>query len=147
MIFAPGFWDQLSPKLALENVAVLDIVKDEVMKGGDDLSEWFEEVADLNIIDRRDESIIKEYEKVISYLRESILYGDKALRRWSKVGVADPWLIATAKAYGYTIITLESSSGKITTVCNNPKIPNVGAALGIKCEGLFAFMRKMKFRL
>lgn len=62
-------------------------------------------------------------------------------------GIADPWLIAEALAYQYTIITLETATGKITTVCNKPKIPSVGQDLGVKCESLFPFMRKMQFKL
>lgn len=42
--FAPGFWNQLSPKLALENVAVLDVVKDEIIRGDDELSDWIKDV-------------------------------------------------------------------------------------------------------
>lgn len=80
-------------------------------------------------------------------MQDSPLYSDKALRAWSQAGIADPWLIAAAKAYSYTIITLEASAGKITTVCNKPKIPNVGGDLGVKCENLFSFMRKMEFCL
>lgn len=145
--FAPGFWNQLSPKLSLENVAVLDVVKDEIIKGDDELSDWFKDVPNLNILDRRDANIIKEYSKVLTYLQTSPSYSDKALRAWSQNGVADPWLIAAAKAYGYTIVTLEVSVGKITTVCNRPKIPSVGGDLGVKCENLFSFMRKMGFSL
>ena len=57
--------------------------------------------------------------------------------------IADPWLIAAAKAYDYTIITLEASAGPITTSSSKPKIPTVGAALGVRCENLFYFMRQV----
>ena len=36
--FAPGFWTQLEPKLKLDSVYVLDVAKNEVMKGEDELS-------------------------------------------------------------------------------------------------------------
>ncbi len=145
--FAPGFWKQLSPKLELEKIAVLDVVKEEILKGDDELSDWLKGIQNLNILHRSDANIMREYSNVLTYLQESPLYNDKALRAWSQSSVADPWLIAAAKAYGYTIVTLESSAGKITTASGKPKIPNVGGDLGVRCENLFSFMRKMKFCL
>lgn len=144
---APGFWKQLEDKLVLDNIAVLDVVKAEVEKGEDDLSDWLKNVPNLNILSRKDANIVKEYSGVLTHLQNSPQYTDKALRAWAKEGVADPWLIATAKAYGYTIVTLETAVGKITTACNKPKIPNVGADLGVHCEDLFSFMRKFQFQL
>ena len=49
--FASGFWMQLKPKLKLDSVYVLDVAKNEVMKGGDELSEWFGAIPDANIIE------------------------------------------------------------------------------------------------
>lgn len=145
--FAPGFWKQLTSKPSLEKVTVMDVVRDEVIKGDDELSEWIQNIGDIHILTRKDSNIIKEYAGVLSYLQNSPLYSDRALRAWSEEGIADPWLIAAARAYGYTIVTLEASAGKITTVCNKPKIPNVGKDLGVKCENLFSFMRKTGFKL
>lgn len=145
--FAPGFWKQLSPKLTYDEIGVLDIVKDEITKGSDTLSEWIESVENIHIISRKDEDIIKGYTEVVDYLKNSNLYSKRALKAWSMEGIADPWLIAAALAYQYTIITLETATGKITTVCNKPKIPSVGQDLGVKCESLFSFMRKMQFKL
>lgn len=145
--FAPGFWKQLSLKLALDDISILDLVKNEIIKGGDELSDWFKNIPKVNILDRRDVNIIKEYSNVLKYLQDSPVYSDKALRAWSKADIADPWLIGAAKAYDLTIITLEAPAGKITTLCNKPKIPSIGKDLKVKCENLFYFMRKMGFRL
>lgn len=37
--FAPGFWKQLEQKLKLDSVYILDVAKNEIMKGEDELSE------------------------------------------------------------------------------------------------------------
>ena len=59
--FAPGFWTQLKTKLKLDSVYILDVARNEVMKGEDELSEWFDAIPDTNIIDRRSSSILAKY--------------------------------------------------------------------------------------
>ena len=73
------------------------------------------------------------------------MYSDKALRNWSDVNVADPWLIATASTLGYTLVTFETSAGiiSVNNPSGKPKIPDVARMFDVKCENLFYFMRKM----
>ena len=144
---APGFWKQLADKLSMDEVAILDVVKDEVLKGGDDLSDWFYNIQNIHIISRKKPKILQEYAKVLNYLQCNPLYTDRALRAWATEGIADPWLIAAAKAYDYTIITLEATAGPITTPSRKPKIPNICLELGVACKDLFYFMRQTGFKL
>ncbi len=143
--FAPGFWKQLGPKLRLDSVYILDAVKNEIMKGEDKLSEWFASIPDANIIDRREVSVIEKYGEVLKYLQDSPLYSEKALRNWSNINVADPWLIAASSALGHTLVTFETSAGLISA--NNPsgkpKIPDIALKFNVKCVNLFYFMKKM----
>lgn len=143
--FAPGFWIQLKPKLKLNSVYVLDVAKNEIMKGEDELSEWFGAIPGANIIDRKNVSIVAKYSEVLRFLQDSPLYSDKALRNWSDVNVADPWLIAAAGALGYTLITFETSAGiiSVNNPSGKPKIPDIAREFHVKCENLFYFMRKM----
>ncbi len=142
---APGFWRQFGTKIALDSVYVLDVAKNELMRGGDELSEWFAGISDANIIDRRDASIISKYRDVLKFLQESPLYSEKALRNWSDANVADPWLIATAGVFGYTLVTFETSAGAISvnSPSGRPKIPDVAKVFDVRCADLFYFMRKM----
>ncbi|MBQ7432096.1 MAG: DUF4411 family protein [Lachnospiraceae bacterium] len=144
---APGFWKQMKPKLACHSVAVLDVVKDEILKGNDELTVWLEEIHDLNVIDKRDIQIVQKYAQVLKYVQDSPLYTDKALRMWSNVSIADPWLIATASVYGYKIVTFETGAGKISTPSGKPKIPDIARQFDVNCVNLFYFMRKMGFQL
>lgn len=140
---ASGFWKQLESKLKLDSVYVLDVVKNEVMKGEDDLSEWFKALPVVNIIDRRNASIIVRYVEVLNFLQNSPLYSDKALRNWSDANVADPWLIATASTLGHTLVTFETSAGVINNPSGKPKIPDIARKFNVKCVNLFYFMKKM----
>ncbi|MDO4452689.1 MAG: DUF4411 family protein [Lachnospiraceae bacterium] len=140
---APGFWTQLKPTLLKENVAIMDVVKNEVDKGRDSLTEWMDSVDGLVVLDRREPEIIMKYSEVLKYLQDSELYTDKALRTWSNASVADPWLIAAASAKGYTLVTFEKSAGKITSPSGKPKIPDVAREFGVSCVDLYYFIRKM----
>ncbi len=142
---APGFWKQLKTKLKLNSVYLLDVAKNEIEKGEDELSEWFDSVSGINIIDRRDSSIITKYTEILSFLQNSPLYSEKALRNWSNINVADPWLIATSSVLGYTLVTFETSAGTISVnnPSSRPKIPDIALKFDVKCVNLFYFMRKM----
>ncbi|MGN0945942.1 MAG: DUF4411 family protein [Megasphaera sp.] len=150
---APTFWKKLEAVLAKnKNLAVLDLVTDELLKGKDELQEWIQSLIDLrkiNIISHNDVEIIKWYSRVLQFLQDSPLYTPKALREWSKAGLADPWLIATAKAYDYTIITFEIPSGNIDvkSPSGRPKIPSIGSQFGIRCQNLYYLMRQMGIEL
>ena len=141
--FAPAYWRQLEPLLKQENVSVMDVVKDEIIRGGDKLTEWVMAIEDLNVLDRRDPKIIASYSKVLKFIQDSPLYNDRALRVWSDASVADPWLIAAASAYDYVIVTVESAAGTINpqNPSGKPKIPDIAREMGVKCENLFYFMR------
>ncbi|MDD7219741.1 MAG: DUF4411 family protein [Clostridia bacterium] len=145
---APGFWKQLKPILLNKSVVVMDVVKDEVDRGNDELTEWMNSVAGLETLDRRDQTIIVQYGSILKYIQNSPLYNDKALRSWAAENVADPWLIAAAAAKGYTIITFEQSAGKISekNPSGKPKIPDIAKEFGVKCEDIFYFMRKMNIK-
>lgn len=91
-------------------------------------------------------SIVEKYGEVLRFLQDSPLYSDKALRIWSDVNVADPWLIATASALGYTLVTFETSAGiiSVNNPSRKPKIPDIARKFDVKCENLFYFMRDRK---
>lgn len=44
---APGYWKQLKPVLLRKNVFILDVVKAELEKGEDELTEWFRSIDEL----------------------------------------------------------------------------------------------------
>ena len=130
--------------LKQDNISVMDVVRDEILKGGDKLTEWIMAIEGINILDRRDPKILESYIRVLKFIQDSPFYNDKALRVWSDASVADPWLIAAASAYGYVIVTIESGAGKINpkTPSGRPKIPDIARIMGVRCENLFYFIRK-----
>ncbi|MBT9775171.1 DUF4411 family protein [Clostridium sp. MCC353] len=144
---APGFWRQLVPLLSTESVAILDSVKAEILKGDDELTAWLKSIEELNVCSRKSSDVLRVYANILNYIQTSEKYTERALREWSKETVADPWLIAAASTYGYTIITFEKPLGIISNATNRPKIPDIAKMFNVKCEDLYYFMRSAGVRL
>lgn len=148
---APSFWIQLAEVLKRKDeVAILDLVSRELLQGNDSLKIWFQNLMDkqeVKIISCVDQGIVTAYSSIMQYIDESPLYKEAALRNWAREGIADPWLIAAAKAYNYTIITFEKSPGPIIMPSKNPKIPSIAEHFGIKYEDLYYFMRHYSIQL
>ena len=81
--FAPSFGQQLRPKISLDKIAVLDKVRDEVLKGTDELSTWISDLPNECILSTQDMQILQKYRDVLSFIQQSDKYSEAALRRWS----------------------------------------------------------------
>lgn len=147
--FAPSFWQQLRPKISLDKIAVLDKVRDEVLKGTDELSAWISDLPNECILSTQDMQILQKYREVLSFIQQSDKYSEAALRRWSQLDIADPWLIAAAKVYGYTLLSFEQSAGTIPegSRSKNPKLPDVARHFQVPYTSLFDMMRNESFIL
>lgn len=146
---APSFWKQLEDPIKDGTIVVLDMVKAEVLQGTDSLRDWMDSLEIGELVDRRKPEILTKYTQVLTHLQTDPCYKEAALHEWSKATVADPWIIATAAAYGYTIITLEKPISGLSpkTPTKKPKIPDIARALGVQTQDLFYLMRKLNFRL
>lgn len=143
---APSFWEKLANEFKNNRIVLLDKVKDELLKGEDDLTNWIKENEEIiNVCNYKTESVIANYQSVLQYIQTSGLYKESALAAWVPANIADPWLIAAAKANGYTVVTLEAPSGGLSTKTPNKeaKIPDVAKALGVKTSSLFEMMRTL----
>ena len=117
------------------------------LKGTDELSTWISDLPNECILSTQEIQIIQTYRDVLSFIQQSDQYSDAALRLWSRENVADPWLIAAAKVYGYTLLSFEQSAGRITTRSNNPKLPDVAHHFQVPYTSLFNMMRNESFIL
>lgn len=147
---APSFWDKLADAFKRKQILLLDKVKDEVLKGDDDLTKWIKDNEEIiDVCDYKTASVISNYQAVLQYIQTCGLYRESALAAWVPANIADPWLIAAAKANNYTIVTLEAPSGGLSTKTPNrsAKIPDVARALDVKTISLFEMMRRIGIAL
>lgn len=147
--FAQSFWEQMKKHIANGEIAILDLVKNEILQGKDNLQNWMSQLPIGIYVDRRESNIITNYSAVLTHIQNNNCYKPSALTEWSKDTVADPWLIATAKAKDYTIITFESSIKGLNShnPSKNAKIPDIAKVFGVKVENLYYMMRKLGFML
>lgn len=145
---AESFWKQLKHHIEIGNILLLDMVKDEIIKGEDELSEWLRSI-DVAEIDHRVPEIILNYGEILQKIQDDLSYKETALENWSQETVADGWLIATAKANNYTIITFERKQKNPNTrnTFRNAKIPDVAEDFGVKVNDLYYLMRTLKIKL
>lgn len=146
----PSYWEELSRYAETGRIVLLDMVKDEIERGKDLLTDWIHGNEEkLIICNHVNAEIIGTYQKIIQYVQSCGYYNDKALNKWSQVDVADPWLIAASVANGYTLITNEVSAGTLSTKTpsRNAKIPDVANAFGVKAKPLFYMMRELGIKI
>lgn len=129
-----------------KEIILLDMVKFELEKGNDELFEWILE-QNFEECTRLTQEIVGNYAKVMNYIRNCGYYNERGLLSWAQNDVADPWVIATALAYRYTVVTFENSSAglNVKTKTGRVKIPDVAAYFGVECVNLYEMMRRLKF--
>lgn len=76
---APSFWEQLEEKLKDGSVVLLDMVKNEITEGHDELSNWMKSLQGINIIDHRTPEIIEKYSRVLGAVQSNTCYKQSAL--------------------------------------------------------------------
>jgi hypothetical protein len=142
----PSFWEFLKNNITSGDIIILDSVYDEILKGNDALSNWLKSLPNFQPFSRRQEPILKNYAQVLQYIQTSGIYTENALAEWAIESVADPWLIAAAKEYGWTIITFEDKLNFTQNAKHSRlKIPNICEVFGVKYGNLFYMMRQLGF--
>ena len=151
----PTYWKEISKCTESGKLVLLDMVKAEIDKGEDDLSDWLSKQEGFIICNHISPEIIGKYQEVLQYVQTCGLYKEQALRVWANGDVADPWLIAAAKAYNCQIVTFEvaitaevSSGGlSVKNPNKNAKIPDVARAFGVRTNNLYYMMRQLGIRI
>ena len=146
----PSFWGIFEEKIKAGNIVLLDMVKAEIDKGQDKLKQWVSERKDeFQICNHVDSEIIPKYAEVMQYIQECGFYNEKGLNDWARNEVADPWLIASASAKGYKLITFEQSAGplNVKNKCGRVKIPDVAKHFNVEVHTLYHMMRQLKMKI
>lgn len=146
---AERFWSNVSDKIKSGNIVILDLVREELRKGEDELTDWINSFNDEIILSRVNTEILQKYGEVLTHVQESDFYKNQALLEWSDASVADPMLIAVASVHGFCIVTFEKPNNNLsrTHASKNPKIPDVANVFGVECCDLFSMMRNLSVGL
>lgn len=101
-----------------------------------------------------DDLIIKEYQHVMTWIRNSNRWGNAGIIQWEDVDKADPWLIATAMAYDQTIVTMDGGNRNTSNLPNvgsdskrEPKISAVANELNVRTIPMYELLKEMQIKI
>lgn len=134
-----GFWNSLIKHSSTGNIVTIQNVFDEIMSGGDDLSDWVgDKFPSGGILNASDTATQKSYGKLIDWVQDSSQFKASAKDEYARV--ADGWLMAFAHAHGYTVVTHEAH---IPNVRKRVPIPNVCKQFSIPYTNTFQMLRAL----
>lgn len=139
MDFAPGFWRWLESEAEGDVVRSIESVYDEIADHGDDLAEWVRGPGRPMFLDV-DEDVVARTRDVAAWVAA---HPAKPFKKNAFLSGADPFVVATGLARGWTVVTQEVSAGNKGDL----KIPDACKALGVSCVNTFALMRARGVRL
>ncbi len=125
----PGFWDSILRHHSRKNIHSIDRVKQELLRGKDDLEQWVRQSVPAGFFRTSDDpKVTKAYKKVISWINSHLQYSNADKKAEFAQG-ADGWLVAHGIATGKTVVTNEqpapsSTKIKLPDVCDHFSVPN-----------------------
>ena len=126
--FTKGYWELLY-KLAKKGIIFAPMeVKREIEKVDDKLSKW---IKGKDFFQEPDEEYVQPYLKKIMHKYPNLVNSTKGR------SIADPWVIAHAKAHQATVVTTEQKAPK------KVKIPDVCKKENIPCIDIPVFVEKL----
>lgn len=141
----PGFWDFIKGEFAAGRVLSLGKVRDELMIGGDWLSEWVaSEVDKAYFVDQAsDAETVLKYQEVSRWVMSSSQFSDTAKREFLQQEEADPWLCAYATVHHCVVVTHEVTDPNVK---RRVPLPNVLDAFQVPYVDLFECLRVLAAR-
>lgn len=138
----PGYWTALLRLQKARRVCSIDRVRTELAGYGDELSEWVERDVPAQFFKKtQDQTVIQQYTDIVRWVQAEAQYSEDATKRF--LSGADPWLIAYAKANGYTLVTYEEHRPEAQSTV---PIPNVCIRFGVACVNPFQMLRELGVR-
>lgn len=134
----PSFWSKLCKMMAEGDVLSNICVRDEINRGKDDLTLWIINNAPKGFFVENDNEVMAKYAEVLNWANGNSTFTPLAIAEFAQV--ADAYLVATAAAKGYVLVTNETSD----SLCRRRvKIPDACNALGVRYCDLNQVLREL----
>jgi predicted nucleic acid-binding protein len=140
--FAPGFWKCLEEHGKTGRVQSVDRVKDELLRGKDDLAEWAKNVFGDAFASTGDSDVLATFGRIMSWAQSQSQFMDAAKAEFA--GCADGWLVAYAKVYGLVVVTQELFSADAR---KRVLIPNVCKAFDVEYVNTWEMLQALGAKL
>lgn len=139
----PTFWNRLDGLIHDGKIFSIINVKKEIEQGNDELVDWFKQHVPSNSVFWLpiDTSALSMYAKLMSWAT-SQKFTQEVINSFAKC--ADSYLVATAAARGYTLVSYEKSN----PACKKRvMIPDACIGLHVRCCDLNTAFREMKVKV
>lgn len=103
----PTFWTKIAGMINSGNVFSNIQVKGEIDKGGDELTDWMKVNVPAGFYIENELDVMVKYGEVMNWAQSNAVYRPEAVSEFATV--ADAYLVATAAAKGYTLVTNETA--------------------------------------
>ena len=135
----PGYWRALLAHHDGERLCSIDRVRAELLAGGDALADWVAQTTPSAFFaPTGNPEVVAWFGRMMAWVQAQAQFSTAAKAEFA--GKADGWLIAYAKAFGYTVVTLEVANPKIQ---RKVPIPNVCDAFGVGYIATFDMLRAL----
>lgn len=135
----PTFWTKVAEMISSKQIFSNIQVREEIEKGNDELTLWMKENAPSDFYIGNDEEVMIKYAEVQNWASCNPVYRSEAVTEFAQV--ADAFLVATASAKGYTLVTNETAD----PMCKRRvKIPDACNALGVRYCNLNTVLRELE---
>jgi hypothetical protein len=141
MDFVPGFWTWLRTAHIAGDLCSVDAVRDELVHGADELSDWVK-VLPKSFFKEVSAAALIELQALSDWANRSPQYTQAAVGTF--LASADYFLIAQAKALGFTVVTHERPAPEAR---KRILIPEACKAVGAEYCLPWKMLRDQKVRL
>jgi len=135
---APVFWSSLMQCASDGRVLSIDPVHDEIRQYKDELRDWAKQHFAPWFMSTDDDDVVAHYADVAKWVQAQDQFTDAA--RAAFLDGADGWLVASALAGSYVVVTQEVEDLRAR---KRVPIPNVCRAFGVACSDTFQMLREL----
>ena len=139
MAICPAYWEWLLQAHEKQEIVSIDMVKDELANGNDELTQWVKDNSQI-FISESDTEIQTCFGTQVVPTVDGMAHMKDGTHAEFLSG-ADPWLIATAMATGATIVTQEVYKPDIKRKIH---IPNVCKLLEVPYMNTFEMLHDLE---
>jgi hypothetical protein len=141
--FCPGYWRALIWHCQQGRLCSIDKIRDELMRGGDDLAQWVEQELMPNAFaGTSTPDVATVYAEMLGWVMAQPHYLPTARTEFQQV--ADGWLAAYAKAHRCIVVTLEEYDPLRR---NRVPLVNVWRAFDVVTISPFEMLRRIDVQL
>lgn len=134
----PGVWEHIERLLCQRQIAIHQMIYEEIACQKDTLSEWVDFFVGGDAIYRPDEEMLRVFIEIVERYEDRFIQ----VRRIKSRSGADPWVIATALLHHGVVVTDERLAPHPLKKIN---IPDVCNELGVGCITPAEFLRRTKY--